>query len=321
MIPLRDANPSKNFPYVTYFIILLNIFVYFYQLSYGNNQNVFIYTYGLVPARYTNPAFFFHFTPFQQAFSFFSYMFLHGNTLHLITNLWSLYIFGDNIEDHMGHIKYLVFYIMCGFLSGISHLFINLDSVVATIGASGAIAGVMGAYLVLYPRAKLLTLLPVFFIPLFFEIPAFIFLGFWFGLQVFNATSNNPAEVAWWAHIGGFVFGILILKLFSLIPDTVIEKKIKNFSKKKKTPGLRYIKPNGFIDNLNIYATIEISKFEATIGVTKFLNIPLGIHKRILRVRIPKDIVSGSKLVLNGYGHNDKFGEKGDLILNVNVSL
>jgi hypothetical protein len=246
-------------------------------------------------------------------------MFLHGNIIHLITNLWSLFIFGDNIEDHMGHIKYFVFYILCGFLSGISHLFFNLNSNYATIGGSGAIAGVMGAYLILYPRAKVLTLFPVFFIPVFLNIPAFIFLGLWFAIQVFNATGATGSKVAWWAHVGGFVVGIIFLKLFSFLPDTIIEKKIKVMSKRKKTPGFQKLSSYGSLDDLNIYSKIDISKFEANIGVTKILNIPYGIKKRTVRVRIPKNIESGSKIIINGYGKKDQFGVRGDLILNVDI--
>ncbi len=136
--------------------------------------------------------------------------------------MWFLYIFGDNVEDRLGHLRYLVFYLLCGLAAGASHLVLNWHSNVPTIGASGAIAGVMGAYLILYPRARILTLLPIFFFFTFIEVPAFFFLGIWFLFQflIAAATAGQPGGIAWGAHIGGFVFGIVFLKIFELVPKT-----------------------------------------------------------------------------------------------------
>ena len=149
-------------------------------------------------------------------------MFLHGGFLHIIRNMWFLYIFGDNIEDRLGHIRYLVFYLFCGVAAGLVHLFTNWNSNIPTIGASGAISGVMGAYLLLYPRSRILTLIPIFFFFQFVEIPAFIFLGFWLLLQLFSAslTPRNVGGIAFWAHIGGFVAGLIFIKIFDVIPRT-----------------------------------------------------------------------------------------------------
>ena len=148
-----------------------------------------------MPARYTIPHISDYFTHGQQLFSFFSYMFLHGGFWHLLGNMWTLYIFGDNVEDHLGSVRYLAFYLLCGIASAVSHFMLNAASNVPTIGASGAIAGVMGAYFILHPGARILTLVPIVFIPLFFEIPAFIFLGIWFLIQFISATEIGRAHV------------------------------------------------------------------------------------------------------------------------------
>jgi len=165
MIPIRDTIPSKNYPVVNNTIIGINVVVYLVQISLVPDLNRFVYIYGLVPARYSIPQITSYFTKSQQLFSLLSFMFLHGGFWHLLGNMWSLYIFGDNIEDRLGPLRYLVFYLLCGITSGLSHLIINLHSNIPTIGASGAVAGVMGAYLILYPNAKILTLIPIIFIP------------------------------------------------------------------------------------------------------------------------------------------------------------
>ena len=175
MIPLRDTTPSKNYPIINNLLIGVNVFVYLVQWAQGPAQDRFIFLYGLVPARYSIDAWSSQFTFEQQAFSFLSFMFLHGGFWHLLGNMWSLYIFGDNVEDRMGSLRYLVFYLLSGFASGLTHLFLNWHSQIPTIGASGAIAGVMGAYFILYPKSRILTLIPIFFIPYFIEVPAFFF--------------------------------------------------------------------------------------------------------------------------------------------------
>lgn len=155
----------------------------------------------------------------ELALPFFSSMFLHGGWLHVIGNMWYLWIFGDNVEDRMGHVRYLVFYLLCGIGAGLTHIFFNPTSGVPTVGASGAIAGVMGAYLMLYPLAKVVTLVPVFFFITFIEIPALFFLGFWVLLQFIQGTvtstvAQDTGGVAWWAHFGGFVLGAALIFLF-----------------------------------------------------------------------------------------------------------
>ena len=234
MIPIRDTIRSETYPIINYVLIGLNILAFFVEQSLGRNLNEFIFTYGLVPARYSIPQISAHFTTDQQVIAFLTFMFLHGGFFHLLGNMWFLYIFGDNVEDRLGHFRYLAFYLLCGLASGISHLFLNWTSQIPTIGASGAIAGVMGAYFILYPRAKVLTLIPIFFFIQFVEIPAFVFLGFWIFFQFLSAAfSAQTGGIAWWAHIGGFVFGIIFLKLFQLFPAIHTGRKFRNLTKKR----------------------------------------------------------------------------------------
>jgi len=220
MIPIRDTNRSEKYPLINIGIIAVTVLVFLIELLQGRGLREFIYLYGLVPARYAEPQVAAHFTTSQQMLPFLTSLFLHGGFLHLLGNMWFLYIFGDNVEGRLGHLRYLVFYVLCGLAAGVSHLVLNWHSNVPTIGASGAIAGVMGAYLMLYPRAKILTLLPLFFFFTFIEVPAFIFLGIWFLFQFLIAagTSGQPGGIAWAAHIGGFLFGIVFLKLFEKVP-------------------------------------------------------------------------------------------------------
>ena len=209
MIPLRDTVRSKNFPAVNTALIVVNVIAFLWQLSQGPRLEDVFFLYGIVPLRYSDPSVSAHFTSFQQVLPFVTSMFLHGGIFHILGNVWFLYIFGDNIEDTLGHIRYLAFYLLCGVTAGLVHLFTNWGSKIPTIGASGAIAGVMGGYLLLYPRAKILTLVPIFFFFQFFEIPAFVFLGYWLFIQVSSPAnfSSGAGGVAWWAHVGGFVSG------------------------------------------------------------------------------------------------------------------
>ena len=234
MIPIRDTIRSETYPIINYVLIVFNILAFFLEQSQGQNFNRFIFTYGLVPARYSVPQISAYFTSAQQGIAFLTFMFLHGGFFHLLGNMWFLYIFGDNVEDRLGHFRYLAFYLLCGLASGISHLFLNWTSQIPTIGASGAIAGVMGAYFILYPRAKVLTLIPIFFFIQFVEIPAFLFLGFWIFFQFLSAAfSDQAGGIAWWAHIGGFIFGIIFLKLFQLLPGMHTGQKFRNLTKKR----------------------------------------------------------------------------------------
>jgi membrane associated rhomboid family serine protease len=143
-------------------------------------------------------------------------MFLHGGWLHVISNMWILYLFGDNVEDRMGHLRFLGFYLLSGLAANLAHFLVNLDSTMPVIGASGAVAGVMAAYLRLFPRARIITLFPVFFIPYFLELPAYFFMAIWFLSQLFSGAASLLAPdaaggIAWWAHIGGFLVGFFLV--------------------------------------------------------------------------------------------------------------
>jgi hypothetical protein len=235
--------------------------------------------------------------------------------------MWSLYIFGDNVEDRLGHFRYLIFYIVCGMVSGLSHLLLNLNSNVPTIGASGAIAGVMGAYFILHPRAKILTLIPIFFIPYFLDIPAYFFLGFWFLLQFINAAGSHgqAGGVAWWAHIGGFVFGLVFLKLFLALPGASRPQKVSRATERKKTPRLQIIRPIGPGRDAHLYGVITVSPHEADNGTHKLVNIPWGFNKRLIRVAVPAGIQEGRLLRLKGLGKEFTSGQRGDLYLKVQI--
>lgn len=321
MIPLRDAIPTKNYPVINTAIIGINVLVYLIQIGQGPAMGEFIYIYGLVPARYSLPQFASHFTAGQQVLSFFSFMFLHGGFWHLLGNMWSLYIFGDNVEDYLGPLRYLLFYLLCGVASGLSHLLFNLNSDIAIIGASGAIAGVMGAYFILHPKSRILTLIPIFFIPYFIEIPAFFFLGIWFVLQFINAAASRGSisGIAWWAHIGGFIFGIILLKLFLILPQTGATDKVRRVTAKKKTPRLQLIRPVGTGTDPHLYGTIVITPYEAMMGARKMVNIPQGFQKKLFNVVIPPGVQEGSVLRLKGLGRNYPSPIRGDLYLKVSI--
>ena len=321
MIPLRDTIPAKNYPVVNSIIIGVNVAIFLYQSAQGAALDRFIYIYGLVPARYSIPQIASYFSAAQQIFAFFSFMFLHGGFWHLLGNMWSLYIFGDNVEDHLGHFRYLLFYFLCGLASGASHLILNLHSNIPTIGASGAIAGVMGAYFILHPRSKILTLIPIFFIPYFLEIPAYFFLGFWFVLQFINAAGSHgqAGGVAWWAHIGGFIFGIIFLKIFDAIPGAAAPETIREATKRKRSPHLQVIRPVGPGSDPHLYATLSISPHEATMGTRKLVNIPWGFQKRLFRVTVPPEIQEGRILRLKGLGKLVGSNQRGDLFLKIRI--
>ncbi|HMD31069.1 MAG TPA: rhomboid family intramembrane serine protease [Candidatus Acidoferrales bacterium] len=219
MIPLKDNTPRSSAPVVTVAIIIVNTLAFFYQLTIPNKlEPAFLMSYALVPARMTQMVGAPH-VPLQVAFEpFLTSMFLHGGWLHLIGNMWFLWVFGDNVEDRLGHISYLFFYLFCGFGAGLAHFVANVGSAVPSLGASGAISGVLGAYIVLYPRAQVLTLVPLIIFWFTVEIPAFLVLGYWFVIQfvsgVASVGARNAGGVAWWAHIGGFVLGVLMVKMW-----------------------------------------------------------------------------------------------------------
>lgn len=215
MIPFRDNIPSRTFPVVNTVLIVINCLVFFQELAMGHRLEHFLYIFGVIPLRLVQSL-----TSFDSTFvialpTFFTAMFLHGGWLHLIGNMWYLWIFGDNVEDFLGHFHYLLFYFACGFGGNLVHVVFNPTSAVPTVGASGAIAGVLGAYILLYPGARVLTLIPLFIIWPILEIPAVIFLGFWFVQQFFSgffsfaSASPQAGGVAWFAHIGGFMAGMI----------------------------------------------------------------------------------------------------------------
>ena len=200
MIPLRDVIPSRTFPFVTITIIVLNALAWMLELSFEPRElQLFLFKYGMVPAN-------FHLATLVTS------MFLHGSWWHVIGNMWYLWIFGDNVEDRCGHGRFVVFYLLCGIAAALGQVAMNPNSLLPTIGASGAIAGVMGAYFILYPQSRVLTLVPIFWFEVM-EVPAIVLLGFWFLMQLFNAgavatTSGTGGGVAFAAHVAGFLVGM-----------------------------------------------------------------------------------------------------------------
>ncbi|MDY6832108.1 MAG: rhomboid family intramembrane serine protease [Thermodesulfobacteriota bacterium] len=322
MLPIRDSNPSRTVPVVNNTIIGICVVVFLIELGQGSGFDKFLYLYGLVPARYSVPEMAAYFSFFQQAFSFLSFMFLHGGFWHILFNMWVLYIFGDNIEDRLGHGRYAAFYLLCGLASGLAHMIPNIQSTVPVVGASGAIAGVMGAYFILYPRAKVLTLVPLLFIPLFFEIPAFFFLGFWFVMQVLSAAGSSGGiaggGVAWWAHVGGFVAGIVLLRMFKVMPAQALSERPTNITTRRKSPRIQVIHPTGPGNDPNLYGDITITSLEGITGATKTVNIPWGFQSRLYKVAVPPGTKSGATLRLKGLGRIAPDGTRGDLFLKVN---
>ena len=203
MIPLRDVIPSRTTPYITTTIIILNAIAWLFEVSLPQDTlNQFIGTYGVVPAYFSPP-------------TLITSMFLHGSWMHVIGNMWYLWIFGDNVEDRVGHGRFIVFYLLCGTAAAIGQIVMDPTSTLPTIGASGAIAGVMGAYFVLYPQSRVLTLIPLIIFWEVIELPAYILLGFWFVMQLFSAgtiavtaSSHGSGGVAFAAHVAGFVVGM-----------------------------------------------------------------------------------------------------------------
>ncbi|RMG90611.1 MAG: rhomboid family intramembrane serine protease [Chloroflexi bacterium] len=219
MLPIRDTVPAQRFPVVNTTIIVLNVLVFLFETALPPAAlDRFIGVFGFVPARFWASG------GIIGSLTIFTSMFLHGGWSHLISNMLALYIFGDNVEDRMGHGRYLLFYLLGGIVAALVHAFAYADSVVPTVGASGAISAVLGAYLVLYPLARVITIIPFpffFYFPVY-EIPAIFYLGIWFFSQFLNGTlalvSNTFQQgggVAWWAHIGGFIAGFILVRLFA----------------------------------------------------------------------------------------------------------
>jgi len=219
VIPLRDSIPNVHRPKAVVVFIALNALVFFYSQSLDQRQIMELFTtWGMVPARYFHPAWPEQASSLTQAAPFVTYMFLHSGWAHFLLNMWVLWVFADNIEDVMGSVRFSIFYLLCGLAALATHIGLNPHSTIPVIGASGAVAGIMGAYMVLYPHGKVLTFFPIFFIPYFMEIPAVAFLALWFFLQVVSglaaAAQGQEGGVAWLAHVGGFIAGIVLMPLF-----------------------------------------------------------------------------------------------------------
>ncbi len=222
MIPLQDLNPRRKPPIITWTLIVINIVVFLYEISLSERERItFFHQWGFVPARFLDDYFSIlaGFNYYQNFLSLFTHLFLHGGWLHLIGNMWTLWIFGDNVEDRLGSFRFLLFYLTGGILATIVHSLIYSDSVIPLVGASGAISAVMGAYFMMYPLARILIFVPLLFIPLFFEVPAFLYLVLWFLLQFYSGLFSLvlPGEIggiAWFAHLGGFITGALTYKFF-----------------------------------------------------------------------------------------------------------
>ncbi len=213
MIPIHDNIPSRTYPIVNVLLIWANFVGFAVEVAQGAGMRAFIERWGMTPDQLANGP-----LASGAAVTLLTHMFLHGGWLHIIGNMWFLYLFGDNVEDRLGHFRYLAFYLVCGFASAGTHLLFNAASTIPVVGASGAIAGVLGAYLVLFPFARVAALVWMFLLVYVVEIPAAIFLGLWFLFQFASgvALSASPQQggVAWWAHVGGFVAGVALVKLF-----------------------------------------------------------------------------------------------------------
>jgi membrane associated rhomboid family serine protease len=203
MFPLRDVIPSRTFPVITITIIALNTVAWFYELALPRESlPIFLHVYGVVPAAFS-PA------------TLITSMFLHGSWTHVVGNMWWLWIFGDNVEDRVGHARFILFYLACGIIAALGQIAMDPTSTLPTIGASGAIAGVMGAYIVLYPQSRVLTLVPIFFYIEIIELPAMLLLGVWFVIQLFSAgavasmANAGGGGVAFMAHVTGFIVGMI----------------------------------------------------------------------------------------------------------------
>jgi len=215
MFPLYDTLRTRSIPLVNWALIALNALVFFNELGYSESGlNQFINTWGLVPSRLTPDL-----GNLGAWLTVFTAMFIHGGWLHILSNMWVLFIFGDNVENRMGGINYLVFYLLSGVAAALLQAFLVPNSAVPMVGASGAIAGVLGAYMLLFPQARVVSLVPIFFIFTTVELPAVIFLLFWFVIQLFSGVmalgGAAGSGIAWWAHIGGFLFGIAAVFFFT----------------------------------------------------------------------------------------------------------
>lgn len=219
MLPLKDDVPTTRTPVVTIALIALNVLVFLYQLSLGPQQRVFIYALGVVPFEITNKVDLVPHINLPLRATLFTSMFIHGGVFHIFSNMLYLWIFGNNVEDTMGRPRFILFYLLCGVVAAYSQVFMNPQSRVPMVGASGAVSGILAAYLLLYPHARILTVIFLGFFIQVVHVPAIIVLSFWIIVQLINGTaalSIGEGGVAWFAHIGGFVAGLALLKVFLL---------------------------------------------------------------------------------------------------------
>jgi len=225
MIPLKDDIPSRTFPIVNILLIIANIFFFIVEVSFGEKLTLLFNHFGVIPAKFFASYYIatdrvVYIGTADRIVPLFTSLFLHGGWFHLLGNMLYLYIFGDNVEDRMGHIRYLIFYILCGLIANLTHIVLNPESKIPSVGASGAIAGVLGAYMLLYPTARVVVLVMLLFYIDFVALPALIVLGLWFIIQFFSGLLSLGVQnasgggVAWWAHIGGFVAGMTLVFLF-----------------------------------------------------------------------------------------------------------
>ncbi len=224
MIPFQDTAPCHRTPWVTWILMGLNVLIFLFLWWLPDElRTAIFYHYGLVPARYMHPEWAerLGLNPYDYL-PFVTNLFLHGGWLHILFNTWLLWIFGDNVEDRMGHVRFLLFFLLCGVLANVVHVAINRDAITAAVGASGAIAGVLAAYFYLFPYARVIVW--IFPFPLFVPVPAIAFLGLWVIIQAYKATTamavqQSFADVAWWGHLGGFAAGFLLFRFFVVKDD------------------------------------------------------------------------------------------------------
>jgi len=219
MLPLYDTVRSRKFPLINLTLILANVLAFLYEAQMDPaTLKGFIFMWGLIPSHLLSD-------PSSAWTNIFTSMFLHGGWFHIINNMWVLFIFGDNVEERMGSVRYLIFYLLGGTVAGLLQTYVLPSSEYPMIGASGAVAGVLGAYLILFPRSRIASLVPILFIFTLIEIPAFIFLLFWFVSQLYSGLfaiqGGGTSGIAWWAHIGGFIFGVIMVSFFTIKRRTV----------------------------------------------------------------------------------------------------
>ncbi len=213
MIPIKDDNPTELTPYVTLALITVNVLVFIYQLSLGPRGNqALVLRMGIIPYEFTHAVDIPPYASHPLVFNLFAAMFMHGGILHLLGNMLYLWIFGNNVEDAMGHIRFIIFYLLTGVMASAVHIVLMPNATMPMIGASGAISGVLGAYFVLYPWARVHTLIILIFFVTVIQVPAMVILGFWFVFQLLSVFSKS--NVAWFAHIGGFLSGMALVRFF-----------------------------------------------------------------------------------------------------------